>query len=49
MKTPVNTFRIIDTLTKEVVASRGTKASALSWAAKLNDGLTGRYVVSKGN
>jgi len=42
-------FSIIDTLTKEVVAQRGTKASADKWAAKLNDGLNGRYVVSKGN
>jgi len=45
----MKTFRIIDTLTKEIVASRGTKASADKWAVKLNDGLTGRYVVSKVN
>lgn len=42
-------FSIIDTLTKEVVATRGTKASADRWAKGLNEGLNGRYVVSKGN
>jgi len=40
-------FQIIDTVTKEVAASRGTKASATNWANKLNDGLKGRYVVVK--
>lgn len=40
-------FQIIDTVTKEVVAQRGTKASATKWCAKLSEGLNGRYVVSK--
>ena len=38
-------FQIIDTLTKEVVASRGTKASATNWAGKLNEGVKGRYII----
>lgn len=41
-------FIIIDTLTKEVVAQRGTKTSADKWCKGLNEGLNGRYVVTKG-
>lgn len=40
-------YAIVDTLTKEVVAQRGTKPSADKWCKSLNDGLSGRYVVSK--
>jgi hypothetical protein len=40
-------FIIRDTQTSEVVASRGTKASAVKWATGLNAGLQGRYVVVK--
>lgn len=40
-------FQIIDTITKEIVASRGTKPSAEKWCKSLNDGLNGRYIVSK--
>lgn len=43
----MKTFQIIDTLTKELVASRGTKASADKWCKTLNDGLNNRYIVSK--
>jgi hypothetical protein len=43
----MNTFNIIDTLTKEVVASRKTLNAAKKWAAGLNDGLVGRYIVAK--
>lgn len=42
-------FSIKDTLTSEVVAKRGTKASADKWASKLNEGLAGRYIVVKAN
>lgn len=38
-------FQIKDTLTSEVVAQRGTKASADKWCKGLNEGLAGRYVV----
>ena len=40
-------FLIKDTQTSEVVAQRGTKTSAVKWAAGLNAGLQGRYVVVK--
>jgi len=40
-------FVIIDTLTKEVVATRKTLNAAKKWCAGLNDGLAGRYIVSK--
>jgi len=43
----MKSFQIIDTLTKEVVASRGTKVSAAAWCKTLNDGLNNRYIVSK--
>lgn len=47
MTTSVTTFNIIDTMTKEVVATRKTRNSAIKWCAGLNEGLVGRYVVSK--
>ena len=40
-------FQIIDTFTKEVVAQRGTKGSADKWCKSLNEGVVGRYIVSK--
>jgi hypothetical protein len=40
-------FQIKDTLTSEVVAQRGTKASADKWCSTLNEGLKGRYIVVK--
>lgn len=43
----MKTFQIKDTLTSEVVAQRGTKASADKWCKTLNDGLKARYVVVK--
>lgn len=41
----MKTFQIKDSLTSEVVAQRGTKASADKWCKGLNEGLAGRYVV----
>lgn len=39
-------FNIIDTLTKEVVASRKTLVAARKWCSSLNAGMTPRYTVS---
>ena len=47
MNTSVSTFNIIDTMTKEVVASRKTLNAAKKWCAGLNEGLAGRYIISK--
>jgi len=40
-------YAIVDSLTKEMVAQRGTKPSADKWCAKLSEGLKGRYIVVK--
>ncbi len=41
----MNTFQIIDTLTREVVATRKTVAAARKWAQSLNAGMAPRYTV----